>query len=504
MPSSRYHDDEPLRLPTLRDLIAPLFRYRRAAALVFLVVMAVAIVAAATASRTYVSEMKILVKRERIDPIVTSEAQPGATLPFQVTESEIYSQVELLTSRDLLEQVAIKTGMLQDPEDRATGASEPGGAPDPARLAGAVRRLRAGLTVAPAAKTTIISVRFRSEDPVQAARVLDALGALYLDKHLALHRPIGAQQFFTEQMQRVQADLAEADARLNAFTEREHVVSAAAERETTLRQLGEFETTLQQTMAAVADATQRLEAIDQELAGTPSRQVTQIRDGGNLDVIRNLRSQILQLEIKRSDLLQKFTPQYVLVVQAEAELRQLQTALAEAEAAPLRDETSDQNPTYQWLANERARVRTEREALVARAAAIRRTVGEYRQRAATLDAQSLEQQELIRARKAAEDSYVLYQRKQEEARVSDELDRTRIANVAIAEPASVPQIGSSPRRLILIGGLGIALLFGALVAYGLHLLNPHFRTPDEVFRVLDVPVLASLPAADSATTWSPR
>jgi uncharacterized protein involved in exopolysaccharide biosynthesis len=179
----------------------------------------------------------------------------------------------------------------------------------------------------------------------------------------------------------------------------------------------------------------------------------------------------------------------------ETELRQLRDALAETERDPLRDETTDRNPTYEWLTSERARVRAEHDALEARAAAIRRTVAEYHERASHLDEQNLQQQELLRAVKTAEENLLLYQRKQEEARISDELDRTRIANVSLAEPPGVPQTSRSSRPTILLGGAFAALAFSLAGAYTRHALNPHFRTPDEVRRVLDIPVLASLPAA---------
>jgi uncharacterized protein involved in exopolysaccharide biosynthesis len=213
-----------------------------------------------------------------------------------------------------------------------------------------------------------------------------------------------------------------------------------------------------------------------------------------VDAVRNLRAQILQLEIKRNDLLQKFTPQYPPVVQLEAELGQLQHALTASEQAPLTDQVTDQNPTHQWLRSESARVRTERDALAARAAAIRRTVAEYRERVRRLDAQAIEQQALLRDVKVAEDNVALYQRKQEEARISDALDRTRIANVAVAEPPAVSN--RSIRALILLIGGAAAIVLSLGAAYLLHALNPRFRTPDEVHRVLDVPVLASLPAAE--------
>lgn len=486
LPSRQVHADE-FRMPTLRDLIGPLFRYRRAAGLMFLAVMAATVTAAAMATRTYRAEMKILVNRERMDPILTSDPQaPSATRP-DVSEAELYSEMEVVTSRDVLEQVAEASGLLARTAPKKT-------LPRETRLALAVESLRSDLDVQPLRKTTLIAVGYTSDDPQLAARVLQELARVYLEKHLSLHRAAGARQFFSDQVVRSESELRAAEARLNEFGEREHVVSAAGERETTLQKLGEFESNLQQLEASIADTSRRIAAVDAELATTPSRQVTQVRDA-NTDVIRALKAQLLQLELKRSDLLQKFTPQYPPVVQVDDDISRVQAALADAEHTPLRDQTTDQNPTYQWLANERARVRTERDALVARAGVLRRTVSEYRERARRLDTQSIEQQELLRQVKAAEGNYLLYQRKQEEARISDELDRTRIANVALAEPPTVPQTSQSPRRLIgALGGL-LAVILSLAVAYLLHAMNPYFRTPDEVLRVLDVPVLASLPAS---------
>jgi uncharacterized protein involved in exopolysaccharide biosynthesis len=483
--SSHYSDE--VRLPTLRDVATPVFRYRRIAALIFLGAVAATLVAAALPSRTYEAHMKILVKRERLDAIVSSERQSLSAAPIEISESELNSEVELLTSRDLLEQVAKASGL---------EAKDVNGIADPAaRLDRTVRRLRGALQVEPIRKTTLILVTYRSPDPQLAARVLDQLSTLYLAKHLAVHRPAGAQQFFSDQAKRYHDELRGAEANLNAFVAREHVVNASGERETTLLKLAEFEAGLHQTDASIADTTRRLTALDAEIASTPTRQVTQVRDGGNLEVVRKLKAQILELEMKRTDLLQKFTPQYLPVVQLDTQLRELRDALADTQQSPLKDETTDQNPTYQWLRNERARVRTEGDALQARADATRRTIAEYETKARRLDAQNVDQQELIRAVKTAEENYQLYQRKQEEARISDELDRSRIANVALAEPPTVPQTSQSRRSLILLVGLFGATFCSLTAAYTLHALNPYFYTPDEVYRVLDVPVLASLPVA---------
>ena len=84
-------------------------------------------------------------------------------------------------------------------------------------------------------------------------------------------------------------------------------------------------------------------------------------------------------------MLRKFTPTYPPVVELEEELAQARAALSGTEQSPLTEETTDQNPTHQWLRSELARVRTERVAAVARAAAIAASVRPIREKARQLD-----------------------------------------------------------------------------------------------------------------------
>ena len=430
--------------------------------------------------------MKILVKRERLDTVVS----PGAQAPtggVDVSEAELYTEVELLTSSDLLKDVVRSTDLIK----AAGGATAPD--TEEARLSRAAGALRSNLSVQPLRRTTMIRVAYQSGDPELAAAVLNRLTTLYLAKHLAVHRPAGAYQFFTEQAERFEKETRAAEAELASFARRERVVSPTHEKEATLVKLSEFEATLEQTEAQIADAAERGRAVRATMRTTPDREVTQISSAGNVELVRRLRSQILEIELKRADMLQKFTAQYPPVVQLENDLARLRQALTSAEQTPLRDETTNQNPTQQWLRNEAARVRTEHDALRARARSIRRTVADYRARARRLDAQSVKQQLLLSAAKEAEDNFQLYRRKQEEARISDALDHTRIANVVVVDPPTVPQSSQSARgRILLLGGL-LSVVLSLSAAYLLNALDPRFRTPGEVYQVLDVPVLATLP-----------
>jgi uncharacterized protein involved in exopolysaccharide biosynthesis len=397
----------------------------------------------------------------------------------------------LIQSREVLERVVTAIGLDRFLPERI--ASEPA----QARMAAAVEAVRDDLTVDPIRKTTMIRVAYKSQDPQLAARVLKELSTVYLEKHLAVRRPAGAYDFFTQQTQRYTEELDTAQRALAAFAQRERVVAATTEKEIMLRKQNEFESDLDRTEATIADLTRRLDEIERQIRTTPNRQVTQVRDVGNIEMLRGLKNDILKLEIERSDMLTKFTSTYPPLVRLEERLAQLREAQAGAEQTPLRDETTDQNPTWQWLRNEAARVRTERAALTAKAAALRRTVTDYGTRAARLDRQSVDEAELQRAVKVAEENQTLYRRKQEEARVSDALDRTRIANVAVAESPVAPQTPNGSRRgLLFVAGMLLAAALSVCMAHLLEVLAPAFHTGDEVTRLLDIPVLATTPSND--------
>src|SRR5260370_5518894 len=167
---------------------------------------------------------------------------------------------------------------------------------------------------------------------------------------------------------------------------------------------------------------------------------------------------LLNLELKRTELLKKFEPTYRLVTEVDTQLEQTRAAIEAAEKSQLREETTNRNPTYEWVDAELAKTRSELAARQARGEVLKRTVASYEQQASVLDRQESVEQDLQRKKKAQEDNYLLYQRKQEEARISNALDRSRILNVAVAEPAAAPELPArSPLFPLFVGLLaGIA------------------------------------------------
>ena len=471
---------------TIRDLLVPLFRHRLAVVLTFVSVCAASALAVIVLPERYESGMTILIKRGRVDAIISPDAnRPGQR--SDVTEDEVNNEVELIRSRDVLERVVRSNPLLTTDAATADASGD-------ATIGRAITTVARNLRVTPLRQTNLIRVTYQSPDPRMAATVLTALSQFYIEKHQAVHRPAGAAEFFTAQAERLRTAVQRAQDRLTEFRTEHRVVSAAAEKQNLLARLAEFDAARQQASAALGEASRRIATLEAEAAATPSRHTTQIRTSDNASVVADLKGRIMSMELKRSELLQKFTPTYQPVLDLEEQLKQAQAALAAAEQAPLRDETTDQNPTYQWIEHELARVRADRAALVQRSVSLAQTIAEYRDHAEKLDAEELLQNDLLRDLRSAEESYLLYQNKREEARISDELDAKRIANIAIADPPSVPDRPVMDRRLVLAIGVAIAAVIALGVAFLLDFFKAAVSTPEDARRVLGVPVLASLPA----------
>jgi uncharacterized protein involved in exopolysaccharide biosynthesis len=119
-------------------------------------------------------------------------------------------------------------------------------------------------------------------------------------------------------------------------------------------------------------------------------------------------------------------------------------------------------------------------------------VGAYEKQASELDQQEVTQEGLLRDKNAQEANYLLYMRKQEEARISDALDESRIINVAVVEPVAVPEVPARSRLLVLLLGMVAAIVVSLGVALVAEYLDPSLRTSEDVNEFLDLPVLASV------------
>jgi uncharacterized protein involved in exopolysaccharide biosynthesis len=470
------------------------FRYRRVIGLCIIGTIVGAVLSAVMLPK-YQAETKILLTRGRVDPVVAP--LPEANNPianYELAPEQLNSEVELLNSYGLLRKVVLACD-LHHPKTffgKLMAVPLTWGLTEDEKIDKAATKLAKAIDIEAIPKTNVIQITFSSFDPQTSVQVLASLNNLYLDKHRAVHRASGQFDFFETQAQVYKGQLKAAESRLAEFS-RNGAVFPEMERDLTLQKLNEFTANLQQTRAAQVEVQRRIRNLLQQAAATPSRTNSQVRSADNPQLLQQLKSTLLNLELQRNDLLAKYQPGYRPVQEVEKQIAETVATINTEYKHPLRDETSDVNPVYQWLESELAKARAELSGLEARSEATGRIVRTYEASVRDLDQKRLVYEDLVRSAKTEESNYLLYLGKREETRMTDALDEKRILNVAIAEEPIAPALPvHSPVFYGVAGGL-LAVVLSVGLIFSLEYLHTSFRTPREVENLLNVRVLAALP-----------
>jgi uncharacterized protein involved in exopolysaccharide biosynthesis len=474
--------------PTLRDLLAPLFRRKRLLILIFSGVMVGTAVAAYIFSNTHQASMEILINGERTEPPVTSESTQGQASTPPASDAYIGSEVELLKSPDLLQQVVLEN-KLQHKESNFLH----GGADAAWYIARATQHLGSKLKIQPVLKSHSIEIDYSSSNPQLAYNVLQSLGKFYLARHLAVHRPPGSFAFFTLQTEKYQQALADSETHLAEFTKRTGVAAPDLQRNDMAQHVVDSLAALQSTEQAIAADEHRIDDEKKRMKLVPERSVNMEATDSAQVLMQQLQADLLAGEIKKSQLTMKYDPSYPLVQEADQEIAQTRAAVTSASKEQYVNQTTDRDPTFELMKQDVAKTQADLASHRATAAALETSIHTLQAQMLDLDQETIRLADLNREVKVNEANYLLYLSKREQERTSDALDEKRIANVSIAVPPIVPILPLVGPVLIVAVGVVLAIFMSAAAAFLAEYLDPSLRTPGEVTEVLRIPVLASVP-----------
>jgi uncharacterized protein involved in exopolysaccharide biosynthesis len=481
---------------SLRDALSPIFRHRRLVIAVFAgVFICSVLVAWFWVSKYYVAKMQVLVEQTRSDPTI-SAGQDAAVVTNRAPSSDVVSsEIALLQGQDMMRQVAQTCGFAE----RSSWMSDIFLPRDPERRR-AVKLEKAALSVGKAVKaeaekgSAVINVKFGSiGSPETPACVLQNLGKLYLAKRLLLRRPVGTSTFFAEQAEKYNHDLGEVENKLANFGHDQGVAAPDAMRPFLAQQVAVSGAALHTAQQGIAADEARLAGLEKQLRETPERIVTQQTTNAANSLLQNLEASLLESQVKRTQLLAKFNDSYPLVREADEEIAQTQAAIAQAKQMIYKNETTDRDPTREFLRQDYARTQADLASQKATAVATANSLKSLRLQMDDLEMKTIKQGALLRQAKADETNYLLYLTKREQERTSDALDERSIADVAVAVPPVVPALPAiNPFTFGMLGFL-FALIAGASSAFIVEYIDSSFRSPEEVTNILKIPVLASVP-----------
>ncbi|HEV2884255.1 MAG TPA: GNVR domain-containing protein, partial [Pyrinomonadaceae bacterium] len=413
----------------------------------------------------------------------------------EISENQINSEIQVITSDDVLKRVVIETGLYKSAPSLSTrlGLKDPAKT-QAAQIEEATRSLANDLDITPVKKANIIEVKYTSRSPEMAANVLRKLQDVYLEKRLTLHRPPGTYDFFKSQADQYESDLREAEQKRSGFQQTMNVVSLSQQKEQAVQRLAESKAKGLETRAFLQEVNERIAKVEQQLETVQPRIVTQSRALPNQYSAERLNTIMVELQNKRTQLLTKFRPDDRLVREVDQQIKTTRAALETASRETATEQSTGLNPLRQTLETELARGRVDRAGAEGRLQSLEGQVAQYQALLSRLEASTAEFEDLNRKVKQSEDSYQLYKKKEEEARITDELDQNKITNVSIAEAPAQPQLPVRPNRLL---NLMLGIVLGALLSAGTVLLAEFMRdtvvTPGELELMTGKEVLASVP-----------
>jgi uncharacterized protein involved in exopolysaccharide biosynthesis len=477
---------------SLRDWVTPLFRRKRVLIGTFVGVLGAVTLLAGLGGPAYSSRMAILVNRERVDPLVSTEATtPIVSADNPVTQEEINSEVELLGSRDVLEKVVLATGLENPKGFSLIDFLMPFETRDN-HIARAVKRLAKQIKIKPIKDSNLIEVTYKSPDPQLSYSVLKSLGDFYMAKHVEVHRPAGSFEFFANETEKYHSDLRRAEDDLRKFGQHNSIAAPAEQRTQLAAQVAASVGLLHQSEQLIAADRERIKDDQLQMGKTPARSPTMQASAANDKLIDDLNTELLAAQTKRTQLILKYDASYPLVQEIDQEIVQDKAAAMRAEETKYVTETTDRDPTFELLREDLAKSESDLAGQRATLAATKLSIESIQAQMIKLDQLSVSQQDLEREAKAAESNYLLYLGKREQERTSNALDITRIANVAVAVPPAIPVLPVFSWPMIVLFGLSASTVLALGTAYTLDYLDPTFQTPTQVIAILDIPVVVSM------------
>ena len=460
-----------------------LWRRRTAAAWSAAVVFAVILLGTLAYPPLYESTARILVSSNRahylVTPALQTASDPNAPVVSdrEVTEQDLNSEMELLTQRRLIEQAladlagrepapgilsATASGLANLPGDLIAALH---GAPRPTALQRRATTLERRVDAAVIRKSNLIEVSFRSRHPLWSRQFLDALLRRYFALHAQLVHDARSEQFFDQQIHRRRAALHAAEEHLRAVREQTGVLSLGDQSEAVVYQLSGFQAEYRKDQSRLDGVNRQIAALEQGLTRAPMHLLKEIKTAPN-PAYEALKPKVLGLQLNRDDVLQRYRASSKMAREVTRQTQDASELLAQEDHPEVIERLSDLNPVWLGLAANLAQARVTAAALAESQRSLAAQIDTYQKEMRELTDDGVEVERAVREVEAEKEAYLSYLRKGEEARAELEMNESRIMNVVLAMPPSVPIEPRFPDAGLNLGaGLVLALCAGLAAAW---------------------------------------
>ena len=126
-------------------------------------------------------------------------------------------------------------------------------------------QIKAALNVRGEQNSDIIQIAFRNRDPTVAANFANAVAQTFVDRQIALQSRPGAAEFFNQQRQRFNDEIARSTAELERFSSATGIFAAEDQRQLMLKRLNDMGAALATTRGTISEMTGQRQALAEQL-----------------------------------------------------------------------------------------------------------------------------------------------------------------------------------------------------------------------------------------------
>ncbi len=391
---------------------------------------------------------------------------------IQVNDKSYFERLSsepiIMKMRSILEPVVVALGM-----DKASADGESSEA-DRTR---AVELLAKDLKVEREKDSNVLLVSYDSQDAAFAADIVSKVVSEYAKQRPTLERDDRAYEFFDNQIKAMRTQIDELEKKGMEYKSREKVLSPEKQTYILFETLGDYDQRLSTVRASRIANEARLKIIRDQLAKggeviIPNTDVG--NSGGRYLFVNELSKSLMALEIKKSALEQKYTPNHPelasIVAQIKANRNQIKIAVDELTQGEEIDIKAK-------LAEERA---------------LAGSIAQVVNNVATLSRQEYELGKLTIGVEDLKAIYSMLLRQREEAKIAAG-KQEYLVQVKVLDAATTPQHPVKPNRPLWIA---LAIVLGIVVSFGVAFFMEYFdhsvNSVEDAQNCLGLPILAAI------------
>jgi len=466
-----------------RRILYVLFKHKLLICVIFISLIVPMFLYLLFRSTYYNATAKVLINPSR-EFLNISPTGGRSSLNLAPSPEVINTEIQIIKSPELAERLAAEIPFPDDPN---------GSSRSEAKIRGDARRVRGLITATPVRAANLIQITVTTDHkPEWAASMVNRAAELYLEQQIKVRKTQGIEEFYSEQKKGLRAELLKAEEVLKAFQQKEKIIDAPEEVKADLLALASFERNLKETDSLIRETEQKIPSLEEQL----KQQKATISSNQSITVnpiYQQIRTRLTQLELERDNLLQRYTADDRLVKDKQAEIEELKNKLATVKETSVGTENITVNEVHRRILNELLQARVQLRALNEKKIALTRQVESYSAGAADKKRKGFEYDRLLREVNARKENLDLYQKRAEEARISDAMDERKFSNAYILERANLPLPQANYSAFLLMAAtIIVSMGIAVAAAFGLEYLNKTLRNEDDIEEQIGLPVLATI------------